>query len=111
MYAMDKMGIRKIADVLNKDKITTKNNCKWNAKTVRRIIENPIYRGVLVNNKSETVDFISASRRLVPLENRYYHIREELRIVDDNLFFLANERLEAMRQKSIGKNAGTNRSC
>lgn len=111
MYALNKMGIRKIANVLNEKKITTKNNCKWNAKTVRRIIENPIYRGVLVNNKSETVDFISASRRLVPSENRYYHTRDELRIVDDTLFFGANNRLEAMRKKSLGKNAGTNRSC
>ena len=110
MYAIDKMGIRKIADALNEDKITTKNNCKWNAKTVRRIIENPIYRGVLVNNKSETVDFISASRRQVPLENRYYHIRDELRIVDDDLFFCANNRLEDGSKKGLGNNDGTNRS-
>ena len=110
MYGVNEIGLRKIADNLNEKKVLTKNNCKWSAKTVRRIIENPIYRGVLVNNKSETLDFISASRRNVPPESQYRHEREDFRIVDDELFFKANKRLEFMRKKSLGKNAGTNRS-
>lgn len=110
MYCYDKIGLRKIADELNRNNIPTKNNCAWSAKTVRRIIQNPIYRGVLVNNKSETVDFISATRRNIPPENQYYHKRECLRIISDEQFFSASERLKEMAVKSKGKKADTHRS-
>lgn len=110
MYADEEMGLRRIANELNTLGIPTKNNCTWSAKTVRRVIENPIYRGVLVNNKSETVDFIAAVRRSIPVENQYRHKRENLRIVEDGLFFAANDRLKEMGEKCSGKKAGTNRS-
>lgn len=111
MYTSEKMGLRKIANELNRLKIHTKNNCTWNAKTVRRIIANPVYRGELVNNKSETVDFIAAVRREVPPESQYHHIRENLRIIDDKTFFAANDALEKRAEKCrASKKAGTNRS-
>lgn len=108
MYADKCMGLRKISNELNRLKIPTKNNKEWNPKTVRRIIENPIYKGVLVNNKTETVDFISASRRSVPPEMQFRHFREQLKIVDDELFSKANARLKSMAMLCTG--AGTHRS-
>ena len=110
LYCDEKLGLRRISDKLNELGIPTKNGCKWTAKTVRRVIQNPIYRGVLVNNKTETVDFISATRKNVPAENQYYHIRESLRIVSDEMFFDANSRLDEMSQKIRGEKADTNRS-
>jgi len=110
LYCDENAGIRKIAEILNRENIPTKNGCLWTAKTVRRIIQNPIYRGVLVNNKSETVDFISATRKNIPPENQYYHKKENLRIVSDEDFFAANSRLEEMSKKYCCKKADTNRS-
>jgi len=110
LYCDEKMGLRRIANMLNDNGIPTKNNSLWNVKTVRRIIANPIYRGVLVNNKTETVDFISATRRNIPSEEQYRHIKENLKIVSDEIFFEANQRLSEMALKSSGKKADTNRS-
>lgn len=110
LYSSEKAGLRKISAILNEENIPTKNKCLWTSKTVRRVIQNPIYRGVLVNNKSETVDFISATRKNIPPENQYYHTKEDLRIVSDETFFAANDRLKEMSQKCRGKKADTNRS-
>lgn len=110
LYAKENMGLRKIAKYLNEKNIPTKNNCLWNSKTICRIIKNPIYRGVLVNNKSETLDFLSAKRVNISEDKQYRHKRESLRIVSDEIFFKANERLNKMGEKISGENAGTNRS-
>ncbi len=110
LYTKENMGIRRISKYLNTMQIPTKNGKSWSSKTVRRIIANPIYKGVLVNNKSETLDFITEKRRIVPEEERYYHDAENLRIVSDEVFNEANRRLALMGEKCGGKKADTNRS-
>lgn len=115
LYAEENLGLRSIAAELNRLNIPTKLGKLWNFKTVERIILNPLYRGLLVTNKSETVDFILAERRVVPESERYFHQREELRIVNDALFISANNRLKESGRKARGKsnspNADTHRSC
>lgn len=106
MYAFGNMGLRKIASHLNNNHICSKNGGLWSPKTVRRILGNPIYAGVLVNNKSETVDFLLAQRRDIPYEERYYHKRPELRIVEDNIFFRVQKKLSCnskSKEKGIKK--------
>lgn len=110
MYANQSMGLRRTADELNRCNIPSKFGGMWSGKTVRRIIANPIYIGILVNNKSETIDFISAVRRKVPLGEQYRHIRENLRIVDDDIFKKANQKLSEKSRKSVLKNVDTHRS-
>lgn len=102
LYINQNMGLRKICTYLNTNKIPTKQGCLWNAKGIRRILTNPVYKGVLVNNKSETVDFLLCKRRQVSEENRYFHTRESLRIISDEDFENANRILKSR--------AGTNRS-
>lgn len=109
MYANQNLGLRKTADRLNNLNIPSKLGGTWSGKTVRRIISNPIYIGILVNNKSETVDFLSAKRRSVPPDEQYRHIRHELRIVDEGIFEKANRRLAENGVKSC-KKADTHRS-
>lgn len=109
MYANENIGLRKVADRLNDLKIPSKLGGSWSGKTVRRIIANPLYTGILINNKSETVDFISAKRRDIPPEDQYRHIRNELRIVDEDTFNKANRRLAENSIKSR-KKADTHRS-
>ena len=110
LYCNEKHGLRRIASELNERNFPTKNGCEWTAKTVRRIIQNPIYRGILINNKTETIDFLSATRRDVEVENQYSHVRENLRIISDKMFFEANHRLNEMALKSRGQKADTHRS-
>ena len=86
MYVYENMGYRKIAENLNSRGIPSKLGKAWNPKGIKRILSNPIYKGVLVNNKTETKDFLLGIRSEVSLEDRYYHTREELRIVEDEMY-------------------------
>ncbi len=86
MYINEGMGYRKIAAALNDMNIPTKLGNKWNPKGIKRILTNPIYKGVLVNNKTETRDFLLGIRGEVPENERYYHVRRELAIVGEEEF-------------------------
>lgn len=92
-------GIRRIADRLNEMRIPTKKNTKWISKTVRRILENPVYTGKLVNHKSVTKDFLSGTREAVPENEQYVHIRPELRIVSDEEFSIVQQNLNIRRRQ------------
>lgn len=85
-YTSGGKGIRKIADMLNDKNIPTKKDAEWTAKGVRRILSNPIYAGTLVNNKTETLDFLSSSRKPIPKSENLFHIRKELAIVSERMF-------------------------
>ncbi len=88
-------GIRKIASYLNNAGIPSKKNRKWEFKTVRRILSNEIYTGRIVNNKSETVDFLSGERREVETDRHIININEGYRIISDELFCSVNKKLAA----------------
>ena len=72
-------GTRRIAIKLNEMAIPTKKQAKWVPKTIRRILQNPIYIGKIINNKSVTKDFLSGTRKAIPPEEWYIHERPELR--------------------------------
>ncbi len=93
MYSEKNMGYRKIASNLNKRHIPTKLGKEWNPKGIKRILENPIYKGVLINNKTETTDFLLGLRRQVPEDMRYYHYIGSLAIVDEKTFTLASNKM------------------
>ncbi len=94
LYINKDMGIRKIASYLNENKIPTKTGRLWEAKTVRRILSNPIYSGTLVNNKTETLDFINSSRRTLPKDENYIHNMEDIRIISKKTYDRARKILE-----------------
>ena len=106
LYIEGDMGFRKISSFLNNNNIPTKNKKTWTAKTVSRIITNPIYSGVLINNKSETVDFLECSRRILSSEENMIHHRKEFAIISEDEYEKAINILEEKRKK-----ADTNRSC
>ena len=93
MYVTEDMGYRKIAGFLNDKGIPTKFNKEWNPKAIKRILENPIYAGVLVNNKTETKDFLLGIRKSVPRDERFYHERSELAIVSRGIFESAQRKM------------------
>ncbi|MBR2404037.1 MAG: recombinase family protein [Clostridia bacterium] len=101
-YTSGDLGIRKIASLLNSRAIPTKKGGLWTAKTVRRILSNPIYAGTLVNNKTQTLDFLSSTRRELPKNEHIHHQRDELAIVSTKCFQKAQQKLTE-RAKSCHK--------
>jgi len=91
LYTNENMGLRKIASKLNADGIPAKNGGKWNPKSIGRILNNPIYMGILITNKTETVDFLLAKKRTIPQSERYYHHRPGLALVTEEMFCKAQE--------------------
>jgi len=98
LYLNKDMGLRKIAMYLNKESIPTKKGSEWNPKGVKRILTNPIYKGILVNNKTETVDFLLGQRRAVPEGERFYHNMESLKIIESDVFDAVQEKLKSRWQ-------------
>lgn len=101
-------GTRRIAIKLNEMGIPTKKQAKWGPRTVRRILQNPIYIGRLVNNKSVTKDFLSGTREAIPQEEWYVHSRPELRIISDEDFELVRKKIEE-RQEQYKNDSPANR--
>lgn len=80
-------GSRSIAAKLTNMGIPTKKNAKlWTPKTVRRILMNPVYIGILINNKSEIIDFLSGTKKQHSPEDYFYHERPEFKIVSKEDF-------------------------
>ena len=90
LYIENRLSLTEIANRFNQNGIKTKLGGRWSAKTIGRIIRNPIYIGRLVNHKSTTADFISGTRRILPENEHFVHLRPELRIVSDEVFERAN---------------------
>lgn len=99
-------GTRRIAIRLNEMGFSTKKNAKWIAKTLRRILQNPIYTGRMVNNKSVTKDFISGTREMLPEEEWYVHECPELRIISDEDFELVQKKLSERQEQYKNDNPG-----
>lgn len=95
LYVKEGLGSRRIAAQLDEKGVPTKKGAGWSAKTVRRILTNPIYAGVLLNHKTETTDFLTGAKRPRPREDWFVHPRAEYRIVDPDLY----EKAQAIRKE------------
>lgn len=95
LYASDGLSCGAIARFFNDNSVPTKLRGAWTQKSISRIIKNPIYIGRLINHKSTTADFLSGTRKTLPESEWFVHERPELRIVSDEIFFLANEILKS----------------
>ena len=99
-------GSRRITIKLNEMGIPTKRGAKWTAKTIRRMLQNPIYTGKLINNKTETRDFLSGTRMNIPEKEWYIHERPEWRIISDELFEKAGKKIKERRLQYENDNPG-----
>lgn len=100
-------GTRRIAIKLNEMGIPTKKQAKWISRTIRRILQNPIYTGKIINNKSVTKDFLSGTREEIPREEWYIHIRPELRLISDEDFKLVQKTIEQRRERYRNDSSGS----
>lgn len=84
--AQDGCSMRKIATTLNAAGVPTKKGCLWEERNVRRLLQNPLYKGVMLNHKSETLDVLEGTRIVLPEDQWYAHVRPACMIVDPALF-------------------------
>ena len=99
LYNEQGLGCRTISQVLNTDGDKTKNGNAWNARGVRRVLVNPIYRGILVNHKYEIENFLTGKQVSIPKEQHFCHHRPEWAIITPEVFEKAQAIMESRRVK------------
>lgn len=82
-------GIGKIARYLNENNIPTRKGGVWSQKQITYVLENPIYTGMQITHRTECVDINRKITVDIEKEKQIVHHFEHLRIVDDELFRLA----------------------
>lgn len=96
LYVEKGLGCRSISLELNRLGYKTKFECEWNPRSVRRVLQNPIYYGEYVNNKYEIKDCLEGKQIRLPKEEHIHHDRPEWAIVTREIFdraqMLQNER-------------------
>ena len=95
LYTQQGLGCRSISQTLNREGSRTKYGKDWNARGVRRVLVNPVYRGILVNHKYEIQDFLTGKQVSLPKEQHLYHPRPEWAIVSPEVFQRAQDILES----------------
>ena len=99
LYNEQGLGCRTISQQLNRDGDKTKYGNEWNSRGVRRVLVNPLYRGILVNHKYEIEDFLTGKQVNIPKEEHFYHERPEWAIVTPQVFEKAQAIMESRRTK------------
>ena len=92
-YTKEGYGCSSIANILNREMITTKKGASWQQISVARILKNPIYIGKIINGKQEMLEIYSYDRRNKPEEKWFIVERPELAIITEDSFHEAQKLL------------------
>lgn len=111
-YVNRRLGANKIAQVLNKEGLKTKRNCRWSQQAISTILTNELYIGKVVNGKESVKDFLTGVRVKNAVEEQFIVDKPELAIIDKELFVQAQallaERTENFR---LTKTRQSNKYC
>ena len=101
LYAIEKKSLLSIAKILNNQNIKTSNDCYWNSTSIKRVIENPKYKGYYCGKKTEVIDYISKKVKRLPKEEQiiYPDKKKIPPIVTEELWNIANKRLNSRNKK------------
>lgn len=102
VYSAGNIGIRKIGQVLAKEGIFSRNGTPLGYSTIRRMLENPKYKGHYCGKKTEVIDFMTKQRIELPKEEwREYKTTEDIvpQIIDDEMWKRCNEIKEKRSSK------------
>lgn len=100
LYTEKLLGMRSIANYLNNvKKWRTRKGQLWKASEIRYILNNPIYKGDIVNHKTESVDITRGTTRKVPEKDYIVVHNEKLRIIDDKTWRKKDRILEQRNKK------------
>ncbi len=100
-YVVDKLSLSEIGKRLNRDKILSREGSKWSVATISRMIENPKYKGFYCGKKIEVEDYMTKRIKYFKKDEWImYEDKEKIPpIIDDKLWEIANQRLEARKKK------------
>jgi len=106
LYTEKLLGMRSIANYLNNEKKwKTRKGQLWKSTEIRYILNNPIYKGDIVNHRTESVDITRGTTRKIPEKDHIIIHNEELRIIDDKTWKKKDKILE-QRNKNIKNREG-----
>jgi len=91
LYTEEGMGCLAIANQLNTEGLRTKRGCRWSQQAITRIIRNEIYIGLIVNGKEATKEIYNNKRIKKEREDWIIVEKPELRIIDDETYYKAQE--------------------
>lgn len=94
MYLNEGYGCKKIANIFNEKGIKTKCGGRWANNTIRKIIENPVYIGTLVQGKSRTIDVVIKKSKPIDKKDWYVHENRFEPIIDKDTFYLTQKEIE-----------------
>jgi site-specific DNA recombinase len=93
-YARQGLGLRTLADHLNRERMASPRGTSWAPTAIREILRNPIYRGERIWNRSRWVEDHETGerRRFERPEREWVRQQEEAwRIVSDELWHAAQD--------------------
>lgn len=100
LYVNRHYGTGKMAKLLTEQDIPTPQAKYWNPNAIQRILTNPIYVGRLIVHKTTSTSAIL--KKPVATNEEVEVSRPQLRIIDDNVFELAQKQLE-IAQKELSE--------
>ena len=86
LYTEKLLGMRAIANELNRKGIRTRKGNLWKSTEIRYILENRIYIGDIVTHKTESVDITRGTYRKIPEKEQIVIHNENLRIISGEVW-------------------------
>ena len=93
-------GTGKIAKILQDEGISSKKGGVWRNNTIKNLIINEVYTGVLVQNKTQTIDVTIKKSKQISKEEWIKHYNNHEAIIDDETFLQANKIYKANSEKA-----------
>ena len=104
-YVNRHWGTCKICRYLNDNGIPTQKDEKWSQTQISSILRNRIYTGEQRTHTVESYDLTRHTVKTIPESEHIVHYKEELRIISDDLFNMANIEY-ARRREAYSKGVG-----
>ena len=96
LYATGKYGFYKLAMELHRQGINNYKGNIYDKDTLKRIIQNPKYKGFYRGHTTETIDYRTKQRVYIPIEEQVIYKDESIpAIVSEELWNRANEILDS----------------
>lgn len=99
LYTEMLLGMRAIANELNRRNIKSKTGELWKHSTIKYILDNRMYIGDIVNHKTESFDITRGTYRKIPEEEQIVVHNEKLRIISDETWKKKDEIKQKRNEK------------
>lgn len=107
LYVDERYGINKIVRLLRNNNVPTKQGKEWYFQHIRNILSNPLYKGIQTTHKTENMDVNVELKKKVPDHEQIVKSNENLRIVEDSIWALAQNIFKEQTELHTKKPKGT----